>query len=154
VDEAHDLESLGDVYRETDEVLSGWSCSLSLDCCHFARTGREPYLWPNEWALLRRAFAARGLGKRRLAVLPHGPSGREADGACPLLSREGRCTVYADRPFGCRTYFCDKGLGPTRRPPRQELAELGRRIAMLARRVEPHEGPRALTALLATRARR
>lgn len=144
LNEDHDLEALRAVYRATDAALDGWSCALSRDCCHFARTGREPYLWPNEWALLQRALASRGVRKGGLAVLPGG------DGACPLLSAEGRCTVYADRPFGCRTYYCEQGVGPTRRPPRSELVDLGRQVAALSREGSPSEGPRALSSLLAS----
>ncbi len=36
-----------------------------------------------------------------------------ADGGCRFLDETGlRCTVYEARPFGCRTYFCERGRGP------------------------------------------
>jgi Fe-S-cluster containining protein len=143
---AHDLDALRAIYRESDDLLAGWSCDLSTDCCHFARTGREPSLWPNEWALVEHAIAARGARPSALVVL--------AERRCPLLGAGDRCTVYETRPFGCRTFFCERAAGPTRRPPRAELAELGRRIAALARQADTEcDGPRPLTRLLAQRGR-
>jgi len=142
---SHDLEALRALYREADEALDGWTCDVSLDCCHFARTGREPHLWPNEWELLQRAVAANG--RRRgplLAVFE--------DRRCPLLDDHGRCSVYEARPFGCRTFFCERAVGSTRKLPRAELAAIGRRIADLAQREQPAcDGPRTLTSLLRSR---
>jgi uncharacterized protein len=141
----HDLDALRALYREADEALDGWTCDASSDCCHFARTGREPHLWPNEWELLRKAVAARGTRRGPLlAVLE--------DRRCPLLDERGRCSVYDSRPFGCRTFFCERGIGPTRKPPRAELASIGRRIADLAQRADPAcDGPRTITSLLRSR---
>lgn len=34
------------------------------------------------------------------------PTDEPSDGACPFLGENGRCQIYADRPFGCRTHFC------------------------------------------------
>lgn len=143
----HDLDALREVLAATDDLLAGWTCPAATDCCRFARTGREPFLWPNEWALLRQALERSG---HRLDTFA-----RPGDDArCPLLSADGRCRFYAVRPFGCRTYFCARAIGPTRRPPHGELARLGRRIAALAEHAEPDgEGPRALTVLLARRTR-
>lgn len=149
----HDDAALRAVYEEADRLLEGWSCPASADCCHFARTGREPYLWPNEWALLQRALASRGVARGRSL-----PVRADDDRACPLVTPDGRCSVYDDRPFSCRTFFCERGSGPTRRPLRAELAELGRRIATLAERAaDPREGggwPRPLSRLLAEGRRR
>src|SRR5215470_19904888 len=136
----HDLNALAAVYREVDALLDGWSCELSTDCCHFGRTGREPQLWPNEWALLERALNARPLPRsrsRRLQVVD--------EGRCPLLDDAGRCSMYAERPFGCRTYFCTRANGPTRRPPRDEITALSRRVVALAEAAEPDARPRTLT---------
>jgi Fe-S-cluster containining protein len=159
----HDLAALRALYAEADRALDGWTCDLSSDCCHFARTGREPYLWPNEWALLQRAFRSRGL---RFASPPArqsrvGPPRRGTkrgslpvldERRCPLLGRDGRCTVYDDRPFGCRTFFCERGVGPTRKPPRDVLSDIGRRIAALAEKTDPEgDGPRPLSSLLERR---
>jgi Fe-S-cluster containining protein len=136
------------IYRETDALLAGWSCEASTDCCHFGRTGREPELWDDEWALVRDAIAAAGgmQGVQKRLRLPQLDERR-----CPLLGDDGRCTIYASRPFGCRTFFCSRATGPTRRPPRAELAVLGRRIASLAEQRPNPEGPRRLTSLIARR---
>jgi Fe-S-cluster containining protein len=148
----HDLAALRAIYDEVDATLAGWSCPASADCCHFARTGREPYLWPNEWALLEESLAARGsgrgAGRRGLPIV-------DEERTCPLLDGSGRCTVYAARPFGCRTYFCERAEGPAKKRPRERLAELGRRLAALAERAEPSgEGPRPLSRWLETRAKK
>ena len=63
---AHDLDALRALYAEVESALAGWSCDASTDCCHFGRTGREPYLWPNEWALLERALRGRPLPRAAL----------------------------------------------------------------------------------------
>jgi len=138
----HDLNAIAAVYREVDALLDGWSCERSTDCCHFGRTGREPQLWPNEWALLERALNARPLPRsrsssRRLPVVD--------EGRCPLLDDAGRCSMYSERPFGCRTYFCTRASGPTRRPPRDEITALSRRVVELAEAADPIARPRTLT---------
>jgi len=138
----HDLKGLREVYESVDRTLAGWSCEGSADCCRFGETGREPYLWPAEWALLSQALAAKGRpapARRSLRIV----------GDCPLLDDAGHCSVYAARPFGCRTFFCERADGPTRRPPRAALAELGRRVAAISEAAEPGSGPRTLTRWLA-----
>jgi Fe-S-cluster containining protein len=125
------------IYQQTDALLAGWGCDGSTECCRFGLTGREPYLWPLEWKHLAKAVAARGGVPRRSPLAQVGD--------CPLLGRDGRCTVYGSRPFGCRTFYCERATGPTRRPPRAELAELGRRIATISERAQPGVGPRTLT---------
>jgi hypothetical protein len=44
------------------------------------------------------------------SVVKGGPDGhqlaRRDDGACVLLSEDGKCTIYDRRPFVCRTYDC------------------------------------------------
>ena len=136
--------ALRELYAEADRLLGGWTCPTSTECCRFGLTGREPYLWPIEWAYLERAIAARGgkkaVAKKKLHVM---------DGACPLLGADDRCSVYDARPFGCRTFFCSRATGPTRQPPRAELAAIARRIADLSERARP-DGPRTLTSWLAT----
>jgi len=128
------------LYAEADRLLAGWTCDTSTDCCRFAVTGREPQLWPNEWRVLEKAIASRGVPARKLRVV------EDADATCPLLDR-GRCTVYAARPFGCRTYFCERAVGPERKLPRAALADIGRRIAAAARAADPRcDGPRRVTA--------
>jgi hypothetical protein len=142
----YDLEALRALYAEADRALEGWSCELSSDCCHFARTGREPYLWENEWVLAERAMSARGISRKRAL-----PVIEEDDRRCPLLGDDGRCTIYAARPFGCRTFFCDRGFGPSRKLPRDVLGALGKRVAALAEEGGARDGPRPISTWLARR---
>jgi Fe-S-cluster containining protein len=143
-------------------------------CCHFGITGREPYPTAVEVAEVRHAVRAAGLrtegtkGRSRLEDRGrHGTAHRRslpvvADGAdprapelpegarpCPLLSAEGRCRIYASRPFGCRTFFClnaDGPDGPRSRPARDAASAIGRRIADLSARFDPRDPrPRPLT---------
>src|ERR1700677_2883028 len=102
------LNGLDAIYRRAEELFAGWGCARSGDCCQLAKTGREPYVWPVEWLRLRRALDGQG----RLPL-----TARE-DGACPLLDTQGRCSAYADRPLGCRTFYCERGSGP--HPVRRE----------------------------------
>jgi uncharacterized protein len=133
------------VYRDVDAQLSNDTCPASTECCRFGITGREPYVTSIEVALVERAVARRGgaraLGrapaplespapadrkdKRRLAMVDEEP--------CPLLDVKGRCSVYDARPFGCRTYFCERatrssGLG------QRDINEFVRRIKDIAAR--------------------
>ena len=81
-------------------------------------TGRPPWLWPSEWALLM---------KRVGQVVP--PA--RADGGCAFLDPGGtRCTVYEDRPFGCRTFFCHRIRGPAAVPSESTEALLERLKAL------------------------
>jgi len=133
------------LYEETDTLLAPYACEASADCCHFARTGREPY--PTAVELAELEHAARALGAlpkpgRKLPLL-------DAERTCPLLGPDGRCRIYASRPFGCRTFFCDRMSGPGKLP-RSELLELGRRIADLSHRAFPRDPqPRPLSRALA-----
>ena len=56
--------------------------------------------------------ACSGGSARRGGRLPRG--GGEGD--CPLLLPDGGCSVYEDRPFGCRTYFCGDATLPAGPP--------------------------------------
>ncbi len=145
-DERRALRAL---YAETDQLLDGNTCELSLDCCRFGVTGREPYPTPAELALVFEAIAARGItlagparDRRRL------PLAGDTDRTCPMLGQDGRCRIYAERPFGCRTFFCEKRVGPAKLP-RKEILALGRRVADLSARAFPRDpGPRPLVAAL------
>jgi len=91
-------------------------CSFSTECCQFNITGRTPYLTKGE-ALV----AARGVRAAGRKQLPE-----RDDGACPLLhQRTGKCIIYADRPFGCRTHFCAGAGGPY---ARADVLDLIRRL--------------------------
>jgi Fe-S-cluster containining protein len=147
------LESLRGIYAAVDALLAGWTCDASTECCRFGITGREPYPTAVEIAELERAVRARGgLPKRR--SLPTVGKGGEDERRCALLSDEGKCLVYASRPFGCRTFFCDRASGPAGEPsraaPKAEIARLGRAVADLAARFDPaNPGPRPLTKVTA-----
>jgi len=68
------------------------------------------------------------------------------DGACPLLKREtGRCMIYSDRPFGCRTHFCEAAGGAY---PRKHVLDLIRRLEEVDRRLKG-DGPRKIQAAVA-----
>jgi len=90
------------IYAKADATWSRFSCPSTAECCQLATTQREPWLWPSEWAVLTEGRA-----------LPE----RRADGACPFLDATGRrCSAYADRPLGCRTFFCHRIVGPAKQP--------------------------------------
>ena len=91
-------------------------CVRRTECCQFQLTGRTPYLTKGE-ALLA-AKALRATGRKKLPTPEH-------DG-CPLLDgKTGRCLIYENRPFGCRTHFCREAGGPY---ARGEVRDLIRRL--------------------------
>jgi hypothetical protein len=153
------------LYAEADRLVAGWTCACSSAasagapdtpeprCCHFAVTGREPYPTAVELEevrhAMRSAVAAPG-GRRALPLADARP--------CPLLSDAGRCRVYASRPLGCRTFFCDGPGGATApfgakaKLPREALRAIGRRIADLSARFAPRDPhPRPLVRALSSR---
>ena len=70
-----------------------------------------------------------------------------ADGACPMLAAAtGRCLIYADRPFGCRSHFCRAAGGPYER---REVLDLIRRLEAVDAALGYHGGSRPLPAALA-----
>ena len=139
------------LYAEADALLEGWTCACSASgidaspaarCCHFALTGREPYPTAVEIEEVRYAARAASVPLRSGRRLP------QADlRTCPLLGPDGRCRVYASRPFGCRTFFCDHAeapFGARAKLPRNALGSIGRRIADLSARfapLDPHPRP-------------
>lgn len=127
------------VLGEADAALADFSCDASTECCRFGLTGREPSMTEVEWTVLAAEVARQG---RRL------PRPRE-DGVCAFLSDEGRCTVYAARPFGCRTFFCERARGPGPLP-RKHLATLIPQLEALSTPT-PAARARSLTAWLRTR---
>ncbi|NUP07948.1 MAG: hypothetical protein HOW73_18030 [Polyangiaceae bacterium] len=107
------LDDLRALYRDVDQAYAGTSCEATTECCRFGLTGREPYVTAVEMALVRRAVARRGSRARGAGPRPLHETMRELpvisdERACPLLSAEGRCSIYDDRPFGCRTFFCER----------------------------------------------
>lgn len=139
-----ELAELRALYARIDRALEGWACDASTDCCRFGVTGREPYPTAVEVAELERAVKARG-GIKKRRTLPVAGERR-----CALLGDDQRCLVYASRPFGCRTFFCERATSSVaERPsalPKREIAEVSRAIADLSARFEPRDpGPRPLS---------
>lgn len=130
------LDELRALYAQADALLSGWSCPGSTECCRFGITGREPYVTSLELAAIEHALARQGGGrsKRRCALpLTQDP---DRERICPLLDAQARCTVYAQRPLGCRTFYCARATGDGSRV-RLELKALVRQLQELAARHRP-----------------
>lgn len=129
------MPSAPELDGELDLVLTGLSslfsdasCPRSTTCCRFRKTGRVPYVWPAEARRVRDAVMRRG------GRLPRG--GGEGD--CPLLLGTGTCSIYADRPFGCRTYFCDDATLP-HGARRREVDALAKRLRTASERAGESE---------------
>jgi len=119
------------VYAELAKRPIQRQCELRTECCQFQITGLTPQLTKGEAMLAAKAFRATGR-----KTFPE----RE-DGACPLLKPEtGRCLIYVDRPFGCRTHFCDAAGGPY---PRKTVIDLIRRLEVVDRQLGG-DGPRKI----------
>lgn len=86
-------------------------CTGRAECCRFRLTGRTPFLTRGEALVAMQASRAAG---RKKLPLP-------ADGSCPMLGPDGRCTIYLSRPFACRTHFCEPAGGPW---PRRDVRDL------------------------------
>ncbi len=110
-------------------------------------TGREPYVTSIELTALAKAVAARGgprSWKRAAGVADPAwaAAGKVAlpvvadERRCPLLDATGRCAVYASRPLGCRTFFCDRAEAGGRVKQR-DVNELVRRVKEIAAKHEP-----------------
>jgi Fe-S-cluster containining protein len=111
-------------------------CLRRTECCQFKLTGLTPYLTKGEALLAAQAWRATGRKK-----LPE-----SVDGACPMLeSHSGRCLVYADRPFGCRTHFCAAAGGPL---ARRDVLDLIRRLEAVDAQLGA-DGPRKLPGAVA-----
>jgi Fe-S-cluster containining protein len=123
-------------YAELAERPLARSCQARAECCQFQLTGLTPQLTKGEALVAAKGF--RATGRRELP--------EPADGACPLLKREtGRCLIYADRPFGCRTHFCEAAGGPF---ARREILDLIRRLEEVDRQLGG-DGPRQIQAAVA-----
>jgi len=130
------LAAVRAVYQALAQRSISRQCMARTECCRFQITGQTPHLTKGE-ALLA-AKALRATGRRELP--------EAADGACPLLRRDnGRCLIYADRPFACRTHFCDAAGGPY---ARKEVLDLIRRLEDLDVRLRG-DGPRKIAAAVA-----
>jgi Fe-S-cluster containining protein len=125
------------LYERVDALVSGFSCDASTECCRFGVTGREPYVTPVELAEIELAAAARGIrpaqqSKRAPRSLPV----IDPERPCAMLDDSGRCRIYAARPLGCRTFFCDRARGEGKMP-RAEIQRAVRDLASLAARHRP-----------------
>lgn len=127
------IRELEGIYEEADALYAGHACEGTTECCRFHITGREPYVTTVEVAAVARAVAARGgplKDKKRALPL------MKDEGTCPLLDRDNRCAVYAARPLGCRTFWCDRASYDA--PVKQkQLNALVRRVRELAERHAP-----------------
>lgn len=112
---ARALAEVNAVYAELAQRPVERECVLRAGCCQFKLTGRVPHLTRGEAIIAARAL--RATGRRRLP--------ERSDGACPMLTPEGRCLIYNGRPFGCRTEFCRAAGGPY---DRRTVVDLIRRL--------------------------
>jgi uncharacterized protein len=118
------------IYRELESRRWERDCQARTTCCRFQLTGEIPQLTKGEALFL--AKGVRGSGRRTVPTSP--------EGACPLLGQDGKCLVYAHRPFGCRTHFCAAAGGML---PRSGVIDLIRRLEVLDEKLGGN-GPRAL----------
>lgn len=125
------LDELAAIYRDAEARFTGSRCEGSTECCRFGITGREPYVTSIEVLAVRRALAQRGGAlrpkKRALPLLKD-----EDERTCPMLDQRGRCCVYADRPLGCRTFWCHRAEHDGGAASQAELNELVRRVQTVA----------------------
>lgn len=126
------------LYAEVDARLAEFSCDGSTECCQFGITGREPYPTAIELTEVKHAIAASGLTLTRPARSKRALPIQGDPKRCPLLTSEGRCRIYASRPFGCRTFFCDRARGPSKLP-RADIQRISRAIADLSARHAPRD---------------
>lgn len=119
---------LEQVFVALGGLFASSSCPRSTRCCRFKQTGRVPYIWPAEGRRVLQGIARRG-GK-----LPK----QAAAGDCPLILSDGGCSIYADRPFGCRTFFCDDATLP-QGSRRREVDVLAKRLRTLSERLGENE---------------
>ena len=123
------LAAVREVYADLAARPVERNCIRRTECCQFRFTGITPWLTAAEAMLAVKAYRASGRTK-----LP-----QPADGSCPMLdSRSGKCVIYNDRPFACRTHFCDAAGGPY---SRREVLDLIRRLEKISADIgggDPH----------------
>lgn len=163
--------SVQELYARAAAAQPPRACQGRTQCCRFRLAGHVPYVTRAEaWVA---AAGVRASGKTSLATEPpgkaagkvsrgktgrgHAPGGKAgrgknsvetpaaADGACPCLGPDGRCTIYVHRPLGCRTHFCDAAGGPV---PRAAVQEVIRALETLDRQLGG-DGSRQLPGALA-----
>lgn len=131
------LAELERFYAEVDALYADTSCAATTECCRFGITGREPYVTSLELALVERALAQKG-GIRIKQAAPLHERDKQLpmladERTCPLLAADSRCSIYKVRPFGCRTFFCDRAtsLSPVKH---SDMLERVRTLKQLAER--------------------
>jgi Fe-S-cluster containining protein len=130
------LAEVRSIYQALGKRPVQRNCIPRAECCNFRFTGLTPYLTKGEALLAAKAF--RSTGRKN-------PPEAD-DGICPLLDQmAGRCLIYADRPFACRTYFCDAAGGSY---ARKEVLDLIRRLEDLDVRLKG-DGPRKIVPAVA-----
>ena len=132
---AEAITAVREVYADLAARPVERNCVRLTECCQFRHTGRTPWLTDAEAVLAVKAL--RASGRTRLPEV--------ADGSCPMLeARTGRCLIYADRPFACRTHFCEAAGGPY---ARREVLDLIRRLEAISATLGG-DGPRPIAAAL------
>jgi len=112
------------------------NCVGRTECCQFKLTGLTPYLTKGEALVAAKGF--RATGRKELP--------ERNDGACPMLKPEtGKCMIYADRPLGCRTHFCEAAGGEY---PRKHVLDLIHRLEKVDQQLGG-DGPRKIQAAVA-----
>jgi Fe-S-cluster containining protein len=133
----HALSEVRAVYAELAKRPVARSCEARTECCQFQLTDLTPQLTQGEALVAAKGY--RATGRKDLP--------ESTGGACPLLKREtGRCLIYADRPFGCRTHFCAAAGRPY---ARKEVLDLIRRLEAVDRQLGSN-GPRKIQAAVAS----
>ena len=131
------LAEVRNIYQELAKRPANRNCTARTECCRFQLTGLTPHLTKGEAFLAAKAF--RATGRKELP--------ETEDGSCPLLQpKTGRCLIYADRPFACRTHFCEAAGGPF---ARQEVVDLIRRLEDVDTRLKGDGARNIVSALTA-----
>ena len=119
------------VYADLEKRPVQRDCSRLTECCKFRLTGLVPSMTHGEALLAVQALRATG----RKGLPP------AVNGNCPMLdAATGKCLIYADRPFGCRTHFCRAAGGPY---ARREVLDLIRRLEVVGRIARTARWPQA-----------
>lgn len=124
------------IYADLAKRPVARNCVARTECCQFQLTGLTPQLTKGEALVAAKGF--RATGRKEIS--------EPSDGICPFLKCEtGKCMIYADRPFGCRTHFCEAAGGPY---SRREVLDLIRRLEDVDRKLGG-DGPRKIQVAVA-----
>lgn len=132
------IDEVRAVYAELAKRPVERSCTRLTECCQFQLTGAMPMVTRGEALVMGKAYRASGRTTFQ----------ERKDGACPLLTQQGKCMIYEARPFGCRTHFCEAAGGPY---GRKEVLDLIRRLEVVDYKVNgvgPLPLPTALKQIL------